>query len=488
MNSKYLLVLIVSLLFITACSSQDVLINDDFSIVGDVVNSFSFLSLEGELEAIQLEYNEKDVIAYEINNLLELANPRIDDYDVILISDDYFSVRLEGDSLDNTFFVYDENDKWVYISKNHPKISKVKNINEIIVVSNLDNFEQGLNIVYDNKTINRSIGNIYASGYMLTPIVDGNTSKTVDGNEYRIDLMKYKKMIPLENIINTKSEAEIILLASFNGEYEYLHNKDLYVSLEGNMISIYDKNKEALYENVVGIMLNPPEMSNLEIFDMVTSYLNDDQQVLVILVDGLSYSQYEEYIVKNKELFMSSIETVYKSTTVYRPVTNTGFSTIITGEKPIIHGVLDRSFRDVKSQTIFEYANEINKSSVLIEGDINILDLDVETMLNLDESKDGFNEDEIYASAMSNLDKDFVFVHFHSVDNAGHSYGPFGVETLSRIDMVDSYIEELSNSWSGKVLIVADHGMHETVEGGSHGQFRAEDIYVPILVTDGRNK
>ncbi|MFP4457751.1 MAG: alkaline phosphatase family protein [Clostridia bacterium] len=485
MNKRYILVLIVTLLFITACSNQEPLINNNFSIIGDVSNSFNFQSLEGEFEAVTIEYNSKKIPAYKVSDLINKASPITGDFDLILVSDDYFSVRVVGDSLNDAYLVYDKEDNWVFLSEKHPKNSKVKNIKELIIINNQEELDKGLNVVSEDETFNYSIGNLYAKGYTLVPFIDGQTSKTVDGNEYKIEVMKYRKMIPLENILEDNAKVETILLASFEGEYEYLYNKDLFVTLEDNILGIYDSNRDLLYENVVGIMLNPPEMSNLEIYDMVVKYLAEDEKVLVILVDGFSYFQYQEYVVNNKELFLSSIEDVYKSTSVYKPVTNAGFSTIITGEKPSVHGVLDRSYRQVMSKTIFDHAKENDKSSILTEGDINILNIDVETVLNLDKNKDGFNEDEIFESSMENLDKDLLFVHFHSVDDAGHSYGPISEEVFARIEIVDEYIKQLVKEWSGKVLIVSDHGMHETVEGGSHGQFRAEDIFVPILVIDG---
>ena len=482
MKKEYILLLVISILVLTSCNSE-VVIYDDFSIIGDVNNSINLMSVTKDLETIEYEYNDVVTKAYEIRSLINLADPISKDFSVVIVANDMFSTKLDGNTLENTHLVYDEDEKWVFVSNNHPKNSKVKNIKEIIIVNNNLDYDYGINLIDENNTINYSLGNLLANGYELMPIIDGNTAKTVDGKKYAIDVMKYIRAISLDNLYENK--ARTILLTSKKGEYQYLYNQNIYLELENDSIHLYDKSSNNIYEDVNGLMLDPPDMSNLEIYNMVSDYLKSKEQVLVILIDGFSFSQYQNIVENNKEYYLSNTNTTYKSTSVYKPVTNAGFSTILTGQKPINHGVLDRSFREVKTDTMFDFAKKLNLTSVLIEGDINILNLDVDTKLNLDSNSDGFNEDEIYQSALKNLDNDLVFVHFHSVDNAGHSYGPFGEETIDRIKVVDSYVEGLASQWDGKILIVSDHGMHETDSGGSHGQFRSEDIFVPILVMDG---
>lgn len=485
MNKKLtiLSVLLISILILTACNSQELLINDDIKFYGDLENHLSIKEIIKNVDAVEYEYNEKKVVAYEMSSIIEKIKPLMAEYDLIIKSDDYFSVRLSGEGLEGTHLVYDQNEKWVYLSEVHPKNSKVKNINEIIIVSKVVDYGLGLNIIDAEETINYSLGALHSRGYQLVPMIDGNTSKTVDGKRYEIDVMKYKKMIPLNNLADT--EASTIMVATRTGEFEYLSNQDIYVLLDSNNLGIYDYNRDTTYSDVVGVMLNPPDMSNLEIYGMVEKYLENEEKVLLILVDGFSYFQYQDYVMDNPDFYMSGIETSYKSTTVYKPVTNSGMTAILTGVKPAISGVLDRSYREVKSKTIFERADELNKSNILIEGDINILNISVETILNFDKNKDGFFDDDVFDSAMENLDKDLVFVHFHNVDDSGHDTGPDSKETLERIKVTDGYIRQLADSWSGKLIIVSDHGMHKTEEGGDHGDFIAQDMYVPILVTDG---
>ena len=56
---------------------------------------------------------------------------------------------------------------------------------------------------------------------------------------------------------------------------------------------------------------------------------------------------------------------------------------------------------------------------------------------------------------------------------------------MERIKTTDSYIEQLASEWDGKIIITSDHGMHDTEEGGNHGEFMFEDMVVPYILTDG---
>jgi len=209
----------------------------------------------------------------------------------------------------------------------------------------------------------------------------------------------------------------------------------------------------------------------------------------LIFVDGLSYMQYEYICENNPQLFLSNIEGMQKATTVFKPVTNAGFAAMITGAPPIENGIPNRDYREVQVDTIFDFAGDIDKTSLLVEGEIKILNTESELILNIDSNRDGYTDDEVYLSAMQNLNAvyDFILVHFHGVDDAGHDFGPFADETLDRIEVIDGYISELVSMWEGKVIIVSDHGMHETISGGDHGEFRSEDMFIPYIIIDGGN-
>ena len=46
-------------------------------------------------------------------------------------------------------------------------------------------------------------------------------------------------------------------------------------------------------------------------------------------------------------------------------------------------------------------------------------------------------------------------------------------------------MEEIIQQFKGKIIITADHGMHELLDYGDHGDFRYEDLFVPYIIVEG---
>lgn len=236
-----------------------------------------------------------------------------------------------------------------------------------------------------------------------------------------------------------------------------------------------------------GIFLDPPALLNTYAFHWSLDQIDDGQQAMVVLIDGLGYEVYMEALEKGLVPNLAQGEEV-EALTVYRPVTNAGLAAILTGETPDKNGIHDRSYREPQVPDILQVLTDRGKTGVVIEGAINILDLGGEVVLSVDMNDDGYSDDEILAAALAKIDDgyDYMLVHFHSLDDAGHSYGPKAPETMDRLVVLDQYMRSLLDSWPGPVLVAPDHGMHETEDGGNHGDFRYEDLMVPLIFFPGR--
>jgi hypothetical protein len=55
---------------------------------------------------------------------------------------------------------------------------------------------------------------------------------------------------------------------------------------------------------------------------------------------------------------------------------------------------------------------------------------------------------------------------------------------MDYIKTIDKYIKDLSEEWEGAIILVPDHGMHETAEGGGHGICRQSDMVVPYFIKE----
>ena len=99
-------------------------------------------------------------------------------------------------------------------------------------------------------------------------------------------------------------------------------------------------------------------------------------------------------------------------------------------------------------------------------------------------------DDEVYANALQAMgdNPDLLFVHFHGIDDIAADFGPYAPETLAKIAYIDGLVKDLASRWHGVIIITADHGLHETPDGGAHGIFCAEDMLVPYIITMGVSK
>lgn len=236
-----------------------------------------------------------------------------------------------------------------------------------------------------------------------------------------------------------------------------------------------------------GIVLDPPPLFNTQAYSWALDQVEKGERALVILIDGLGYGVFERALAQGMVPNLAQGEAA-AALTVYRPVTNAGLSAVLTGQTPDKSGIHDRSNRQPQTPDILGTLADMGKRGILLEGAINILDLDGEVDLNSDMNGDGFSDDDIHAAALAHIGKgyDYMLVHYHSLDDAGHEFGPWAPETQGRLAVMDQYVGELLAAWPGPVLVVADHGMHETAEGGSHGDFCYEDMLVPLITFPGR--
>ena len=73
----------------------------------------------------------------------------------------------------------------------------------------------------------------------------------------------------------------------------------------------------------------------------------------------------------------------------------------------------------IRDSSIFKYALDNNKSCILLEGDIKILNTEIEPELHTDINKNSETDGEIYESALISVNEDYdlIFIHFHGIDD-----------------------------------------------------------------------
>lgn len=233
----------------------------------------------------------------------------------------------------------------------------------------------------------------------------------------------------------------------------------------------------------VGIIEGPPAESITDIYSKVLDSLDMNKNVLVIYIDGLGYESYRKAYDSGSIPYISLLGSGTMASTVYPSITDVTFASMVTGRTPKYTGIHSREKKPLPVPTIFDAAADMGKRALIIEGNIRIVIDEVETVLNIDEDKNGIIDDEIYDRTLREI-KDppgLLLVHFHSYDDIAHKFGPDSEEARKQLEVLDTYIQDILKEYDGDVIITADHGMHGTESGGKHGTFSAEDMFVPII-------
>ena len=148
--------------------------------------------------------------------------------------------------------------------------------------------------------------------------------------------------------------------------------------------------------------------------------------------------------------------------------------------------------RNTELETLFDIASNAGLDVVAVEGDalsFNLRGADIQ--LSGDRDGNGSTDDNVLAHALNVLKSgmpDLFFIHFHGIDDAGHTYGPGTIEEENAIRKVDEGVGEILTAAPADTLVIifADHGMHLVEEEGrlgNHGHLIERDMLIPIFVT-----
>jgi hypothetical protein len=446
--------------------------------VNEVVSVADFKSTGAKEEAL----NQRLI---PLKELIYMAKPAAKIYDILLVGEDGLFAQIASKNMDDCYLKFSDKNGWESITENHPINSRIKGMKEIVVVSKDNSWDYGFNVITTRENlINITPGQLYLKELTLYPYFDGKSTKAEEGREYDVRLYKQKKLLPIKEIVNS-NEGPFLMMGE-NGAYERIDSEG-YLELIGNRIHYIDPDNRKQIHGIKGIMTEIPADSIMNTYYDALHYIENGEKVLILFLDGFGYHQYEYALSKGYIPFMGSLEKPKMATTVFKPVTNAGFAAMITGQPPNINGVYDRKYKELKTESIFGFAQKKDKKAVLIEADIKILNTEIEPILNIDRNKNGTKDDEVFETSLKELKEelDLALVHFHSIDDMGHEKGDFAKETMDTLKIVDEYVRELSTRWNGRIIITSDHGMHSTPKGGTHGMFRYEDMTVPYFDLEG---
>jgi hypothetical protein len=213
--------------------------------------------------------------------------------------------------------------------------------------------------------------------------------------------------------------------------------------------------------------------------------------VLLLFLDGFGYVRYTEALDAGLIPNLATLGVPLLGLTEYPPSTRVGTAALLTGAPPQVNGVDGRSVRSTEVETLFDVAAAAGLDVVAVEGEALAFNLrNAEVQLSGDRDGNGSTDDNVLANALAVLDAgmpDLFFVHFHGIDDAGHTYGPGTPEEQETIRAVDAAVGRLLEALPADTLIIifADHGMHRVEEEGrlgNHGNLIEQDMFIPVFV------
>jgi len=209
---------------------------------------------------------------------------------------------------------------------------------------------------------------------------------------------------------------------------------------------------------------------------------------VLILLDGVQYQKLQSMMKAGDLPFLSSIEEkMHQAMTVYPPVTAAASAALLTGALPQVNGVYGHGYRSTDLKTLFDLAVQEGKSVIAIEGASLPFNLrNAETSLSGDQDGNGFSDDNVLKNSLEVINSgmpDLLYIHFHEIDDMGHSYGPESKEYEAAAVRVDDYLSQIYDALpiGTFITIFADHGMHAEGEGGNHGNLIPTDLIIPII-------
>jgi hypothetical protein len=118
-----------------------------------------------------------------------------------------------------------------------------------------------------------------------------------------------------------------------------------------------------------GIMLDPPAKFVTDVAQMSQQYIEKNQPIMIIYLDGFGYDSYQEAEDKGLIPFMSSLKSE-KAATVYPSITPVAFAAMVSGQAPNITGIKSRNDHLLYCSTIFDIALSKGLKTFIAEGDI----------------------------------------------------------------------------------------------------------------------
>lgn len=423
-TTVYSIVLFIFMLCVKACSNKPYL-----PVYGDIPSGITISSLDDFSKLVQ-EYN--------ITN-------------VFLVTKDLTAVEMQVRHLSELRLVNEKN-VWYSISTSLPR---TVNLNDLIYIAVESDYKK-----YQIAFFNGNDKQEHLSAYERI-----KKDFRFIGTSIRSDLQirKFMREHPY-NPYQVKADSVMVVFTS--GKERQFSNQDLFDRMKFNQTywTIDADTLSIIWEDY-------PRNSIYDIYPLLNK-ISPEKPMMLVFVDGLGFNVLENAKAHEKAGFFQEFN-FEPMRTVFPPKTKYAYYAVGNG----LH--LNES-KQKKSEI---FSNLKLKNVYIVEEDKIYHSSKFSVLLNTDKNNNGFIDDEIFESAMEKIDKpvDLLVVHFHSIDDIAHSYGPYAEKTVNQVELVSSFVKQLIDKWGKDFIIFSDHGLHTVGLKGTHGVNRIEDMNALIL-------
>ncbi len=478
----FISLMIAMLLLLVACSEGDVIIDEyshDYSdsvltVTGDVTYELDIADYS-EYETTTVDKDDQTLLGVYLADVLSDAVMYDSTSSIIVSGYDGVMAQLSATDIADCVLVSSSSNGWQLVAPSHSPQAGVKNIEYIVVVtSTTDGDAPVLGIIDGDQDTTFTYGQLYLENGSIVNVLEATASS------YDIDTGVYSRLevLPIANYITSSD----YVVAYFSDGSQSEIEAEGYIEWRGNSADYVSANGKTRIAGIIGIWADAPELCLTDIAGYVDYY--SDYDILIIEVDALGHNTLygTDDTGASNWSYVSSLQ-INSMRVVMPSISNVGLAAIMTGLTPDQNGVSALGDRQLIVDDIFTGVD----NGIVVEGSSTLISLSIEQQLNADTNGSGSNDDEVFASALTAVAGDYslMYVHFHGYDDTCHSYGPYSAEAATKAQEIDSYVQQLIAAHDGIVMIISDHGQHETGDSdkpGAHGTFIYEDMAVPFVL------
>jgi hypothetical protein len=368
------------------------------------------------------------------------------------------------------------NIKYYYLTENEENFTLfdssgnllIENIEKIFLVNLSKNWKTGLNIIDPETNIvnlmpsDFSINNYEISSFKTNSIAISNEDSVFQEVHYN-----KKKIINLNDYLEFPQIRTTVIDQTGNS----VNFENGLIEIDGNTFNLIDQNGVLILEDLKGIIVNTPVYNIKDVYLDSMHYLKKNEQVLIIIINGLGYYQYVNAFNNGDIPFLQTQTIANRSLTVYEPTTENALNEMFNYE----------------NENLFNQMKSINYNSTFISNKKYIENENFDFVEVLDKDEDNFYDDDTYESLEKIMlnNNSLIISNFTDYEKNAIAFGPYSEEALKTLKNLDNYISKIYDIWPGNIIITSDHGIHENESGeGDNGEFRYEDMFVPYIIIE----